>query len=349
MFAALQGLGGVLVVALGFGLATASATASQETLPEDINEAISTAATGERIDDFRMVLRQAIAAAPERKQTILRRAMTLRPDWAAELMLAALFDPALGNHKGALSAESPQTGAQAATSPSPFGQEAVAPPRAESDPESRPWSGNLEVGGVARSGNTRNIGVSIGAGLAYKAAPWQHIASASFDYLESREATEAQAFEAEYQLNYDLTERTFVYGLAHYDDDRFSGFDYEFTSSTGLGIRLVDDETLTWTLAAGPSLRVFAKSERGDTETAPGVRLSNEVAWNVSETATLANDTDVRIDRERSEIENETSLTLQIIDSLAGRFSFVANYRSPVPEQTEELDTTTKASLIYGF
>ncbi|NIA67497.1 DUF481 domain-containing protein [Pelagibius litoralis] len=338
-----------MALASGASLITTSAHASQDSLPDDLRQTISTAAEGQQINDFSAALRSAIAAAPDQKQTILRHAMTLRPDWAAELMLTALFDPALESRNERAPSAGLVVPSQAPVEPLTGRQTAETPPGPEDEAEKSPWSGNIDVGGVARSGNTENAGVSAGAEVVYEAAPWKHLASASFDYLRTRSETEAQAFEAEYQLHYDLTERTFVYGLAHYDDDRFSGFDYEFTSSTGLGIRLIDDEAFEWTLAAGPSLRVFQKSDRGSTETAPGVRISNDLAWNISETATLANDTEIRLDRERSEIENETSLTLQIIDSLAGKFSFIANYRSPVPDDTEELDTTTKASLIYGF
>lgn len=277
--------------------------------------------------------------------------MLQQPDWTADLLVTALFDPPLDSGNS-----SPPSLAQTAAAPVEAqlksGQAEVVRDevgQTEAVEPKSPWSGTLDIGGVARSGNTTNLGVSAGIEVIYEAAPWRHAGELSFDYLEASGTTEAQVLDAEYQLHYDLTEKTFVYGLTHYEDDRFSGFEYEVTASGGLGTRLIENETLEWTVAAGPSIRVFREKDSDGVETTPGVRLNNDVVWQISETAKLANETEVRLDRERSEVENETSLTLQIIESLAGKFSFAANYRSPVPEDTDELDTTTKASLIYGF
>lgn len=283
--------------------------------------------------------------------------MLQQPAWTADLLVTALFDPPLDSRD----ASPPSLAQSAAVGPERpnAGQVEIGPGQVEvgqgdvgqtdpGEPKS-PWSGTLDIGGVARSGNTTNLGVSAGIEVIYEAAPWRHAGELSFDYLEASGTTEAQVLDAEYQLHYDLTEKTFVYGLTHYEDDRFSGFEYEITASGGLGTRLIENEILEWTVAAGPSLRAFREEDSDQVETAPGFRLNNDVAWQISETAKLANETEVRLDSERSEVENETSLTLQIIESLAGKFSFTANYRSPVPEDTDELDTTTKASLIYGF
>ncbi|HIC82250.1 MAG TPA: DUF481 domain-containing protein [Kiloniellaceae bacterium] len=326
-----------------------STRATENPVPGALLGTVIKSAKGNDIAAFQRALRVTIAAAPEHKRAILRHAVGLRPDWAAELLLTALFDPPLPPP----SADAPRLVGTAAATPSPGGQglaqQAPQPPQETSAEEESPWSGEAELGGIARSGNTENLGVSASAEVIYEAAPWRHILSGSFDYLETRLATEEQAIEAEYQFNYDLTERTFVYGLTHYEDDRFSGFDYEITASAGLGTRVIDEESMTWTLAAGPSVRVFREDDEGATEAVPGARLNSDFVWQISETAKLANETELRFDSDRSELENETSLTLQIVESLAGRFSFTAQYRSPVPEDTDELDTTTKASLVYGF
>ena len=326
-----------------------TARASEQPIPDELQTAIIESATGNDIAEFQSTLRTAIAAAPEHSRAILRHAIRLRSDWAAELLLGALYDPPL---KGATTeGESlfvAAVPADAADASAVARQEPTAPGETPRE-EKNPWSGEAELGGVARSGNTENLGVSASAEVIYEVAPWRHILSGSFDYLETRLATEEQAIEAEYQLNYDLTERTFVYSLAHYEDDRFSGFDYEITASAGLGSKVIDEERLSWVLAAGPSVRVFREEAAGETEAVPGARLNSDLTWEISDTAKLANETEVRLDSDRSEVENETSLTLQIIESLAGRFSFSAQYRSPVPEDTDKLDTTTKASLVYGF
>lgn len=353
MFRTQKRLRHAVLLILSCSLSPTAAATGSPALPAELRTAVTIAADGEDIEAFERSLRSAIATSPQHKQAILLYAVALRPDWAAELLLAALYDPPL------TAASTP------ALSPPSKGPSEDSEPRAEggstegidagteateTEPsEQATWSGEAELAGLARSGNTENLGISGSVEITYELPSWRHILSGSFEYLEGRSETEAQAFEAEYQLQYDLSERSFAYGLGDYRDDRFSGFDYEITTSAGLGTKVIDEETLTWTLAAGPSLRIFQENDESKTEKVPGARFNSDLSWQTSETATLANETEVRLDSDRSEIENESSLTLQIIESLAGRFSFSATYRSPVPSDTEKLDTTTKASMIYGF
>ena len=153
----------------------------------------------------------------------------------------------------------------------------------------------------------------------------------------------------EYEVNYDMTDRVFVFGLANYTDDRFSGFDFETLSSAGLGIRIFQGDPVAWEVTAGPSLRYAEFSDSGKTETAPGARLTNDISWQVSESALLANETEVLWDRERVTLENDASLKLRIVEKLSGKLSLNTRYRSNVPEDTKSTDTTTRASIVYDF
>ena len=150
-------------------------------------------------------------------------------------------------------------------------------------------------------------------------------------------------------MNYDITENVFGFGLLNYTDDRFSGFDFETLSAGGIGLRLFTVEPLTWEVTAGPSLRYAEFSDSDETETVPGARLTNDLAWQVTDSALLANETEVLWDRERVTLENDTSLKLRIVEKLSGKLSLNTRYRSNVPEDTKSTDTTTRASVVYDF
>ncbi len=297
-------------------------------LDDRIAEELSAASRDAGRDGFAKRLRAILQAEPQQRQAILRRAMALRPDWAA-----ALLSQALGEERG--SSNSP-----------------AAPPAAKAAIPAEPkpaFSGSLDFGGILRTGNTENGGVKGQLKLAYKSDRWQHKGKAEAGYLKSRTDTLEQKFELEYETNYDIREDLFAFGLANYSDDRFSGFDYEILTAAGLGLRLFDDEPLKWEVTAGPSLRYAERADSDERETAPGARLTNDITWRISDNAFIGNETEILWDRERVTIDNDTSLKMRIVEQLSGKLSFNTRYRSNLPDDTENTDTTTRASIVYDF
>ncbi len=308
------------------GLFAALERAAKETEPESFEERI----------------RDALASHPQQKQAILRRAMTLRPDWAMALIAESLA-------REPEAADRPITSLAAAGSiPTGTAPAAKEPLRARSKPKPA-LTGSIDFGGILRTGNTENGGVKGQLKLTYKNDRWQHKGTAEASYLKSRTDTLEQKFELEYESNYDIRDNLFAFGLANYTDDRFSGFDYELLTAAGLGVRLFDEGPVKWEVTAGPSLRYAELADSDERETSPGARLTNDITWQISDNAFLGNETEVLWDRERVTVDNDTSLKMRIVEQLSGKISFNTRYRSNVPDDTENTDTTTRASIVYDF
>src|SRR3546814_8491819 len=96
-------------------------------------------------------------------------------------------------------------------------------------------------------------------------------------------SSDLQAFEGEYEAQYDLDHRHFSYGLARYEYDRFSGFDYEFTAAAGLGRHLVREPGHEWTVTLGPSFRQARPSDEQNVDRALGARFTNLLSWEISD------------------------------------------------------------------
>lgn len=311
-------------------------------LDPSIAEAMDRAAKEPEPGLFEGRVRAALASYPRQKQAILRHAMTLRPDWAAALIAKSLAQtPETAGHQ--------VTGLAAAgslpTEPAPDKEEPL-PTKAKPPPA---FTGSIDFGGILRTGNTENGGVKGQLKLTYKSDRWQHKGTAEAGYLKSRTDTLEQKLELEYETNYDIRDNLFAFGLGNYTDDRFSGFDYEILTAAGLGVRLFDEGPLKWEVTAGPSLRYAEISESDESETSPGARFTNDIAWQISDNAFLGNETEVLWDRERVTVDNDTSLKMRIVDQLSGKISFNTRYRSNVPDDTENTDTTTRASIVYDF
>lgn len=331
------------------------------------------AAVSEESGVFERAVREALSRDPRRSNAILRLAIALKPDWAAAQLGASLraneVQPESGAHHSAATHSGPPEPDAADSDPSQTraapipGAVALAPLPAPGDdgrpeptaapaknaPPNPAFAGSVDLGGILRTGNTENAGVKGQLKLSYKPDRWEHKGKAEASYLRSEAETLEQRAVLEYEVNYDMTDRVFVFGLANYTDDRFSGFDFETLSSAGLGVRLFEGAPVTWEVTAGPSLRYAEFSDSGETETAPGARFTNDISWQVSEGALLANETEVLWDRERVTLENDASLKLRIVEKLSGKLSLNTRYRSNVPEDTESTDTTTRASIVYDF
>lgn len=339
-------------VSPGFG---AEPPLAEPPLEASLAASLKRAAAADEPKTFEAAVREALQANPKQKAAILRLAIVLRPDWAAELVgarLAAEPDEAetqLAETRHTLPAAA--LAVAPAPSPSPDVEVPLAPAAAPAakTPPNPAFAGSVDFGGILRTGNTENAGVKGQLKLGYKSDRWEHKGTAEAAYLRSEFETLEQRAELEYEVNYDITDKLFGFGLANYTDDRFSGFDFETLTSAGLGVRLFEGDPVKWEITAGPSLRYAEFSDSDETETVPGARFTNDISWQVSDGAVLANETELLWDRERVTLENDASLKLRIVEQLSGKLSLNTRYRSNAPEDTKSTDTTTRASIVYDF
>jgi putative salt-induced outer membrane protein len=303
---------------------------------------------------FSAALRRAIAADPGRKEAILRNVVRAYPEQSAALLMASLYTPsplAEARRDDVVTIAYPRAGTnQTTVAPPKAAAESVASATSESESELKyPWSGNVVLGATVRTGNTDNAGVTGEGTVRFDDGPWHHRGKAAGDYLRNRTVTQEQSYEAEYEVRYDLDERNFTYGLARYEDDRFSGYDYEATSSAGLGRHLVKEQGHEWTATLGPGFRVAQPSDSESQERAVGARFTNLLSWELSDSAKVENETEAQADRERVRINNDVALKVRLVEQLSAQLSFGFEYRSDAPDDAEHSDTTTRAAIVYDF
>lgn len=178
---------------------------------------------------------------------------------------------------------------------------------------------------------------------------WEHEFNLDFDYGSEDEETTEQRLLTNFESRRDLTERLYGFGFLQYEDDRFSGFDYETTEGLGLGYRIALGPPVKWRVQAGPGARQAREKASGETENEFIGLFRSDLAWRFSESGKLANVTTVTVGSERTVTRNVSSLTVTLIGDLAGRASFDVQHNSDPPPRTEATDTTTKLSLVYGF
>lgn len=302
----------------------------------------------------------AIAKDASRAQPALAEAFAKAPQYAD--MFSRTIGDAFPGLKPQIESARSGSGLQAAIPAAPASAfssrvAAVAPAQsaplaasAEADfPPGEGWSGEAQLGGSLSTGNTETEELTAGIAVKYDGSRWHHEIGAAFDYSRDNGQVSAQRLVLDFEPRYDFTRRFYGFGFAEYRNDRFSGFSYELSESLGVGYKLLTGDPVSWLLQAGPALRLSEEDVTGDVATEFGFLAQSDIGWDISDGASLSNETTLLFAGGRTTLTNLTALSMRIIGSLHGRLSFEYRNDSDPVAGTEGTDTLTRATLVYGF
>lgn len=218
-------------------------------------------------------------------------------------------------------------------------------------------SGEINVGGSLATGNTDTTRVDAEFKARFKAGRLEDNYRFVGEFADDNGATTAQRILGSIESRYDVQEALFVFGYLEYDDDRFSGFKYEFETAFGAGYKLIDEPSMRLLVQAGPGYR-YSKLSQPAPPAAPLVpgsedefliRGSANYEFDISEPVSVTDDLIVTWDSNRTKIENTLAVTSKLIGDLSTRLSFNVRYNTDPPALTKKTDTLSKVSLVYGF
>lgn len=211
-----------------------------------------------------------------------------------------------------------------------------------------PWSGEFDFGLSAKTGNTESTNIQGKFRLNYQKDLWHH--RLRLDALRETESGDktAQRVVGQFQSNYDLGDRSYVFGVARVERDEFSGYDYQASLVGGYGYRAWVSDRGHLDLEAGPGFR-RAKQDGLKAESEVVGRFRGDFGYRLGERSDFAQELAVIAGQENTETESITALTAGISDALALRLSLTVSHNTDVPEGTKKTDTFTTASVVYKF
>ena len=209
------------------------------------------------------------------------------------------------------------------------------------------WDGQVELGGFRTTGNTDNAGVSGALRLHRDGLRWRNNAAATADYQESAGITSRERYTGSLEANYKFSRKGYAVGIVQYENDRFLGYAGRYSASLGLGYRALDGN-ITLDLEAGPALR-YTNYVEAPTETAIAARGSVDFAWKLSRTVSLDHELSLYADHINSSVIGQTALKAKLFGPLSARFSYNVQFESQPTNERRQLDTTSRASLVYDF
>ncbi|GAA6135986.1 DUF481 domain-containing protein [Oceaniserpentilla sp. 4NH20-0058] len=223
-----------------------------------------------------------------------------------------------------------------------------------------PITGEAELGFVSTTGNTETTSVKAKVSVTQDLDNWKNTYLLDTLFKEEevvingnkQNQTSAERYFASAQGDYKLNEdhsALFVYGS--YEDDRFSGYEYQSSIAAGYADQMFSDETSFLNYNVGPG---YFFSEQNDGETTDGaiLRLALDYQLSLSETAKFkqALSSEIAFESEdNTKTRSETSISASLMGNLSIKASYNIIHNTEVPAGNDDVDTTTSVSVLYIF
>ncbi|MDP4547205.1 YdiY family protein [Marinobacter sp. MDS2] len=223
--------------------------------------------------------------------------------------------------------------------------------------ESENWEGEAELGVLMTSGNTDETKVNGRLGLINDQVSWRNSGEFSTKYTEADDETTAEEYRAALETNYKFDEQQYWFLRGNWEDDRFSGYEFESSVTTGYGNRVWRTGKRSFLdLSAGAGYR-YNKRMEVDPDTGRDVeedaiaRLAAQFDYGLSENSLFRQklSTEIGLDDNNTISKSETSLQSSIMNNLSMKVAYRVKHVSDAPEGSEKTDTELAISLLYGF
>ena len=166
--------------------------------------------------------------------------------------------------------------------------------------------------------------------------------------------TTAEAYKAGYQGKFDLSGRTYLFGLLDYNKDRFSSYDQQVFETLGIGQRILkkDKHELNGEISAGASQQtlVLADPPGGTDDINEAVfRVSADYKWKITDNSTFSQKLSTSSGSSNTYTESMTELSAGIIGALSMVLGYTVRHNSDVEAGKDKTDTFASISLEYTF
>lgn len=222
------------------------------------------------------------------------------------------------------------------------------PSIATETPVNKNWNANIDAGYVGTTGNSETTTFRAKAHFDYSHSLVRHAIDLSGLNTAESGTRSAEKYTAAYQADFDLGERQGLFGRASYEDDRFSGFEYDTSLSAGYFYRLLNDDTHYFQVEVGPGYR-WQETDDGDSLNAAILRLFGEYRWQITDTARFTQTLSGELGKDNDVYQSLSELATTISDRLELKLSYDYKYSTFVPIGVDDVDTITSVGISYIF
>jgi len=211
------------------------------------------------------------------------------------------------------------------------------------------WKGEGELGYTTTSGNTDSTTLNTKLGVSKEQDKWKHAASIEALKTETDNVKSADSKVFNEKSEYRFAEKTYAFESIRYEDDKFSGFNYQASVAVGIGHQFLNSDKHKLDASAGLGYRKTEDAVTKETSDNGIMKGDFSYAYKISEYATFSEKALVESGEDNTHLESETALKMKINGNLSSKISYLVKNNSDVPAGTEKTDTVTTVSLVYGF
>ncbi len=228
-----------------------------------------------------------------------------------------------------------------------------APMMAQDEEDEAPelgWSGNGEFGFVKTSGNTEAEALNMGLEFIYQQERWRHRMNVTALRTKDTGVVDAERYTFNVQSDRKFGEKSYLFGVARYDTDKFAGYDPVATLTAGYGYHLIKIEKHILDGEIGLGYRRQEVALTGVAETGLILRGRLDWRWKITGNTSFGNQILIESGSDNTFIQNDTNLTVAINKAFALKLAFQYRHNTDLPPgDSENTDTQFTTNLVYNF
>ncbi|GHB20407.1 DUF481 domain-containing protein [Salinicola rhizosphaerae] len=222
-----------------------------------------------------------------------------------------------------------------------------APPAPEENAPN--FSGSAELGYTRLTGNTNTQTLLAKGRLTWLTGRFTHTFRAETRSVQDNDSTTSEQYLAAARERYELADDNYLFGFGRWERDRFSGYDWQFTTIGGYGRQLLTGPTHVLSAEVGPGYR-HDEYAAGGSDDLPLGYTALDYTFNISDDISFDQELSAEATHINVTTRSLSSITSQFNSHLAMRVSYdIKSNTHPPPETDARTDTTTSVSLLYSW
>jgi putative salt-induced outer membrane protein len=224
------------------------------------------------------------------------------------------------------------------------------------------WTGKAELGVMLSDGNTESKSANTKLDLTHQGSKWKNNFYFAALYGEDAEFANAERYDARYQADLRMTDKlSWFFGLRA-EEDRFSGFAYQATASTGVTYQFIDSPTTKLDTSVGAGYRrlqpqtliqtdagqVLARI-KGEEDSEPVGILGSNYEHSFTASTKITNKLLAEAGADNTSVQDDLALAVSMTDTLALAVGIGVRYNSDPPPLAESTDTLFTVNLVYNI